>query len=312
MSEGLLEAIKNGIASAREQFAAAPEDFNGELSDHDLVAFIYPKVHRALKQKSSPSLAPSERRKAVERVAVAMLDQVNAISGFQSTDVMAYYPLAEAAIAAMHESTGQNDRDYLEWLPHVVVDRRSGRIIGHYETGAAARFAAKAMNESGTATVAAGAGETALQPNAGDASGRKEEGDAGATAQATSASVVSTSPAPAADRSDNSTAAFLVNLHRKNFTLEKALDFLRAHNDGVYKITASKHLDELVEWLLWYLQRRPERDFNTLTESDRELAARDMANAIEQTMIETGSKNYFLAEAALSALLERFEIRRRG
>lgn len=47
-----------------------------------------------------------------------------------------------------------------------------------------------------------------------------------------------------------------VAVDRKGFTLEKALDFLRAHNDGIYKITASKHLDELVEWLLVYLQRK--------------------------------------------------------
>lgn len=49
-------------------------------------------------------------------------------------------------------------------------------------------------------------------------------------------------------------------IFRKGFTLEKALDFLRAHNDGIYKITASKHCDELVEWLLDYLQRLPVRE----------------------------------------------------
>lgn len=36
----------------------------------------------------------------------------------------------------------------------------------------------------------------------------------------------------------------------KTFTLESALDYLRAHNDGVYKITASKNCDALVRWLL--------------------------------------------------------------
>lgn len=40
----------------------------------------------------------------------------------------------------------------------------------------------------------------------------------------------------------------------KTFTLESALDYLRAHNDGVYKITASKNCDALVAWLLEYLQ----------------------------------------------------------
>ena len=69
-------------------------------------------------------------------------------------------------------------------------------------------------------------------------------------------------------------AGFLADLHRKDFTLEKALDFLRAHNDGVYKITASKHLDELVEWLLAYLQRPSEREAVTLIEEAiRELRA---------------------------------------
>lgn len=47
----------------------------------------------------------------------------------------------------------------------------------------------------------------------------------------------------------------MVDIHRKDFSLEKALDFLRAHNDGVYKITASKHLDELVYFLLSWFQR---------------------------------------------------------
>lgn len=60
------------------------------------------------------------------------------------------------------------------------------------------------------------------------------------------------------EQPDNNTAGFLVDLHRKDFTKEKALDFLRAHNDGVYKITASKHLDELVVWLLHYLERPTE------------------------------------------------------
>lgn len=46
----------------------------------------------------------------------------------------------------------------------------------------------------------------------------------------------------------------------KEFTLESALDYLRAHNDGVYKITASKNLDALVLWLLNYLQRPIERE----------------------------------------------------
>ncbi len=59
---------------------------------------------------------------------------------------------------------------------------------------------------------------------------------------------------------DENTSGFLVDLHRKDFTLEKALDFLRAHNDGIYKITASKHLDELVAWLLAYLQRPTKRE----------------------------------------------------
>lgn len=41
----------------------------------------------------------------------------------------------------------------------------------------------------------------------------------------------------------------------KTFTLESALDYLRAHKDGVYQITASKNCDALVAWLIEYLQK---------------------------------------------------------
>ncbi len=61
------------------------------------------------------------------------------------------------------------------------------------------------------------------------------------------------SQANAAPRDDDA-AGFLVDQHSKDFTLEKAVNFLLAHNDGIYEITASKHLDELVRWLLAYLQ----------------------------------------------------------
>lgn len=50
--------------------------------------------------------------------------------------------------------------------------------------------------------------------------------------------------------------------HCKEFTLESALDYLRAHNDGVYKITASRNCDALVVWLLNYLQRTPVREIS--------------------------------------------------
>jgi hypothetical protein len=67
---GAIKAIQSGIAQARELFAADPADFAGELSDDDLVAFIYSELSPLL-HKPQPT-TPEEREKLVEDMAVAI------------------------------------------------------------------------------------------------------------------------------------------------------------------------------------------------------------------------------------------------
>lgn len=50
-----IEAIKAGIAEARKLFSENPDQFNGELSDDDLVAFIHMALHRCAPERESVS-----------------------------------------------------------------------------------------------------------------------------------------------------------------------------------------------------------------------------------------------------------------
>src|SRR4051794_36540917 len=55
-----IDAIKNGIAEARSLFAADPSDFNGELGDDDLVAFIQMAIHRRTPKPEPATLTEEE------------------------------------------------------------------------------------------------------------------------------------------------------------------------------------------------------------------------------------------------------------
>lgn len=60
-----IDSIKSGIAYARALFAKNPDDFNGELSDDDLVAFIHMKIN-ATKRESVNLLLKRILRKVHE------------------------------------------------------------------------------------------------------------------------------------------------------------------------------------------------------------------------------------------------------
>lgn len=88
--------------------------------------------------------------------------------------------------------------------------------------------------------------------------------------------------------------------YQKQFSRESALDYLRAHNDGVYKITASKNLDALVTWLLDELQ--PPQIPATQAYQQVKEALETAERVIESVDTEDGDIAYRKIAEALAAL----------
>lgn len=105
-SVSLIAAISAGFKEARQAFMREPEDFMGDLSDCDFVAFIYPRVFAALKLRP---LTPAEREEAVRVMAGAIEEAIN--DNFGGEFAPSYEPeerqnmVANAALTAL-ESKG--------------------------------------------------------------------------------------------------------------------------------------------------------------------------------------------------------------